>query len=1183
MTIEDSSKADKTSKNKLLSERWQLIPSFIACRGLMKQHVKSYNHFVNYELGQIVKANGKLLCDSVPSFYLKYIDARVGYPVIDDSYGISRSITPHECRLRDLTYSAPILVDVEYTRGCQRVLRKGLIIGYLPVMLRSCRCVLDGKSESEITSLFECPLDPGGYFIVRGTERVILIQEQLATNRILLEKDSSRDIFICSVTSSTHITKSKTAVLGHPSGRYFIRHNSLKEDIPIAIMFRALGITSDQEIIQLIGTDDDDAIGLMAGSLEDCHRRRIFTQNQALRFLHSRMKGGQSFSGENPSSNIISSANRKDKQLDEIRQLLCNLIVSHLHVKNFDYRVKAIFIAHMLRRVILAEKGKVKPVDRDYYGNKKLELSGELISILFEDLFKRFNSELQKTVSKLGAKSSSKGDFDILQHVRSDVITIGLVNSFATGNWTIKRFRMDRAGVTDVVSRLSYISCFGMMTRITSQFEKSMKVSGPRSLQTSQWGMLCPADTPEGEACGLVKNLALTTEVTTNVDPGPVETMLFNIGVEDIRTIHNPHDGYLVLVNGNIIGCTLHPKRITKSLRHLRRGGYINPFISFNISVMYRTLQISCDSGRLCRPYIIVDPTTGQPRVTDEHLEHLKKKFLTFDDFVQKGLIEYLDVNEMNDAFIAVYPDDIKTKLTTHLEISPFTILGACAGLIPYPHHNQSPRNTYQCAMGKQAMGSIGYNQQQRIDTLLNLLVYPQRPLVQTKQIELINFHRLPAGQNAMVAVMSYSGYDIEDALIVNKSSLDRGFGRCMVYRKYGTQLKRYGANSFDKIMGPVLVENKKNRNGEGEAYMPIWTHSSLDQDGIAAPGSLVDRRQCLVNKHSPICTSTSNSLTTTNASASNTSTSNPVPSNATSSNTNPSTAVSSNPSSMQGHISTPLTYNGHPAHIDRAMLAGTNDDQILIKLLLRQTRRPEVGDKFSSRHGQKGVIGLIVKQEDMPYTEQGICPDIIMNPHGYPSRMTVGKLLELVGSKAALLDGRFGDGTAFEGDSLQEISECLLKHGYHFEGKELLFSGITGQPMEAYIYFGPIYYQKLKHMVMDKMHARARGPKTALTRQPTEGRSRDGGLRLGEMERDCLIGHGASLLLLERLCISSDQCTVEVCEQCGLLGCYDGWCHYCQSSEHSCTVNIPYACKLLFQELTSMNVVPRLSMKKLI
>ncbi|KAG8579674.1 hypothetical protein GDO81_011000 [Engystomops pustulosus] len=879
-----------------VEEKWKLLPAFLKVKGLVKQHIDSFNYFINVEIKNIMKANEKVTSDADPMWYLKYLNIYVGVPDVEESFNVTRPVSPHECRLRDMTYSAPITVDIEYTRGSQRIIRNALPIGRMPIMLRSSNCVLMGKTPAEFAKLNECPLDPGGYFIVKGMEKVILIQEQLSKNRIIVEADRKGAVG-ASVTSSTHEKKSRTNLV-MKQGRFYLKHNTLSEDIPIAIIFKAMGVESDQEIVQMIGTEEH-LMAAFGPSLEECQKAQIFTQMQALKYIGNKVRRQRMWGGGGP----------KKSRVDEARELLASTILTHV----------------------------------------------PLLSLLFEDLFKKFNSEMKKIADQVIPKQRA-AQFDVVKHMRQDQITNGMVNAISTGNWSLKRFKMDRQGVTQVLSRLSYISALGMMTRISSQFEKTRKVSGPRSLQPSQWGMLCPSDTPEGEACGLVKNLALMTHITTDMEDGPIIKLASNLGVEDVNLLCGEELAYsnifMVFLNGNILGVIRDHKKLVNTFRLMRRAGYINEFVSISTNLSDRCVYISSDGGRLCRPYIIVK--NQRSKVTNKHIMELSQ-------------------------------------------------------------------------------GTIGYNQRNRIDTLMYLLAYPQKPMVKTKTIELIDFEKLPAGQNATVAVMSYSGYDIEDALVLNKASLDRG-----------------------------------NYKGSTDSY------------------------------------------------------------------------------------------------IEKVMISSNAEEAFLIKILLRQTRRPEIGDKFSSRHGQKGVCGLIVQQEDMPFCDTGICPDIIMNPHGFPSRMTVGKLIELLAGKAGVLDGRFHYGTAFGGSKVKDVCEDLIKYGYNYLGKDYVTSGITGEPLEAYIYFGPVYYQKLKHMVLDKMHARARGPRAVLTRQPTEGRSRDGGLRLGEMERDCLIGYGASMLLLERLMISSDAFEVDVCGQCGLLG-YSGWCHYCKSS---CQIIVRTLMpKLLFQE----------------
>jgi len=1098
------------------------------------------------------KANERVTCDADPSFQLRYTNIYVGTPSVDED-ACTRPLTPHDCRLRDCTYAAPISVDVEYTRGKELVTRRGkggrggVVIGRLPLMLRSSRCVLAGKSEAELAQLGECPLDPGGYFIVRGTEKVVLIQEQLSKNRIILDLDAKGAV-CASVTSSTHERKSKTHITSKQS-KLYLRHNTLGDDVPLLILLRAMGLVCSQEFVALVGGGADVA-HLLAPSIQEADSLGVHTQQQALDWIGAKVRlpratpGAQAPTG---AAGAAAAARSRRSKADEARDVLAGVVLAHIPVERYDFSAKTQYVCTMAARVLAAQVDPGQLDDKDYYGNKRLELAGQLLGLLFEDLFKRLNAELRRAADAGLSRANRAGAFDVLKCIRQDTITNGLEHALASGNWTVKRFRMDRKGVTQVLSRLSFISALGMMTRINSQFEKTRKVSGPRALQPSQWGMLCPSDTPEGEACGLVKNLALMTHVTTDEEEEPLRRLAFALGTEPAALLAGDQLGSagssLVFLNGHVLGCHAWPEQLAASLRALRRAGRLGEFVS--VHTVPGRCYIASDGGRVCRPLIIV--RQGMPRVTDAHLATLRAGKLSFGDFIGNGLVEYLDVNEENNSLIALTEQHL-CLASTHLEIEPFTILGVVAGLIPYPHHNQSPRNTYQCAMGKQAMGAVGFNQQMRMDTLLYLLVYPQKPLVTTKTIQLVGYDRLGAGQNATVAVMSYSGYDIEDALVMNSASLDRGFGRCTVMRKHGAARKKYANRAEDRIVAPPPSQQPSARDRRG----------LLDSDGIVAVGQLIQPGDVFVNKESPVNTR------------------DPVD------------------TKQPLYRPSPAIYRGEAAIVDRVMLTTSDEGQVLVKAMVRSTRRPEVGDKFSSRHGQKGVVGTIVPQADLPFSARGICPDLVMNPHGYPSRMTVGKLLELLGSKAAVTSlNRACMGTAFadvpgsHGDSAAVLSEALVKAGFSYDGKDMLTCGLTGEPLAAYVFMGPVYYQKLKHMVVDKMHARARGPRVVLTRQPTEGRSRDGGLRLGEMERDCLIAYGASSLLVERLMTSSDAFEATVCQRCGLLGYFHHGlkarlCSHCNvpGSDDLVTLQLPYACKLLFQELQAMNICPRLTLK---
>ncbi|KAK5660953.1 hypothetical protein OQA88_12328 [Cercophora sp. LCS_1] len=1122
-------------------DKYQLLPAFLKVKGLVKQHIDSYDFFVNHDIKEIVKSNRFIRSDQDESFWLEFTDIRVNKPTRADNgdFKARNEVTPQECRLRDMTYAAPVVVDIAYIRDRKKIIRKDVPLCRIPVMLKSSRCYLNGAKNAEMEVMNECPLDPGGYFIVNGTEKVILIQEQLSKNRVIVEADDKGGVS-ASVTSSTHERKSKTYVVLKKE-RILLQHNVLVEAIPIVIVLKALGGLSDYEIMELVAGGDSVYQDEFLINFDEATKVGVYTQQQALEYVGTRVKMGGA-GGGGPKGRFSGAPRRS--AAEEGLDALANLIVAHVVIEGLDFYPKAIYIAMMVRRVLMAAQNPKLVDDRDFVGNKRLELAGQMISLLFEDLFKGFISQLKGNMENFFKKPNRTSAYDPIGPIAGQgaAMTAGLNRAIQSGNWTVRRFGMNKAGVTHVLSRLSYIAALGMMTRISSQFEKSRKVSGPRALQPSQWGMLCTSDTPEGEACGLVKNLALMTHITTNVEEGPVKRWIFTIdaGVEPIRNftgaeMHRP-GSYIIHVNGTPFALTRYPKRFAAKFRTMRRRGWISPFVSINLNSHFSAVHIATDEGRICRPYIIV--TDGKSRLKAEHLKLLQLGKANFDDFLTRGVVEYLDVNEENDTLIALYESDI-TASTTHVEIEPFTILGAVAGLIPFPHHNQSPRNTYQCAMGKQAIGAIAHNQFNRIDTLLYTLVYPQRPMVITKTIQLVHYDKLPAGQNATVVVMSFSGYDIEDALVLNKASCDRGFGRCQVFRKYAAELQRYPNQRRDRLGGIEYDESKQ----------PIKKHQALDVDGLAMVGYQVRQGETMIKKESPLDQS--------------------------------STGIGSDRGPDEYRDASVNYRIADPAYIDKVMLTQTERDQPLVKVQTRQTRRPELGDKFSSRHGQKGVVGIIVDQEDLPFSDTGLVPDIIMNPHGFPSRMTVGKLFECLTGKAAVIEGNkeYGFGDAFRSHPVESMGQVLIDHGFEWAGKDYFTSGITGEPQEAYIFNGPIYYQRLKHMVQDKMHSRSRGPRAILTRQPTEGRSRDGGLRLGEMERDCLIAYGASQLLLERLMHSSDGTDVDICQSCGQFG-YKGYCQTCKTMRNVTQMKMPYAAKLLVQELISMNVGVKLQLE---
>jgi DNA-directed RNA polymerase II subunit RPB2 len=1242
---------------------------------------------------------------------LEFENVTIRKPTIFENNGSVQPMMPNDARLRNLTYAAPLFVDVratttmiDHTRGGVKEIRQRVFpnvhLGKVPVMVGSDYCLLRDQNYLHPSTLGECAEDLGGYFIIQGGERAIISQERMSENRPFVfrnNRNTAKEVEVVEIKSigplNDQVPKSNAVkIVYNPKNPqlHLLRATvpRMKTEIPLFVLFRALGLETDKDIVDLIlgAEGDTNYNSILNESMMEA--ADIQTRDEALLFL-GRPQNINTWSGK--SGKTIS-----------VEDILADELFPHVGGLESNYE-KACLLAHMTRKVLWITTQRIPIDDRDAYPNKRVDLPGFLLSNLFRTYYttkmvKDIRASLGKEIHS-GAWRST-GNFEdivnvsnIYKIIKSTIIDVGMKSSLATGNFgSAKIGGPTKIGVAQVLNRLNYVAGISHLRRVSTPIEKTGRLVAPRKLHNTQWGYICPAETPEGHSVGVVKNLSTTAVVAIGSD---VETPKeFIRGLAQFiplreSTLREKHIGTRLFLNGVWMGIIRSDdtQEVVDTMRKAKRSGLIHIHTGVIWKRHLRELWITTEAGRMLRPLYFA-PALREIAKNPALLAEINR-IPTWDGLLLwttpsgKHLFEYLDPGETEGAYLGMFPEEaLKDGAFTHTEIHPSTILGTLASNIPFPDHNQSPRNAYQCigemelvwmadntrkpikdiiigdsvltfdangkisaskviyhyvrntdkniykitlnngesiiatedhkfwtqlgwkevgqiindtsllqirffdsihkshfedivhikkytdstmisditvesenhsfiaaggfassncAMGKQAMGVYALNYRERFDAMSHVLCYPQEPFVSPFASKFYGLQSMPSGQNIVVAIATYTGYNQEDSIMINRGAIERGLFRSVFYRTYKDEEKKnQNSGEEERFCRPDPSMTKSMRHGN---------YNKVEEDGFIKENTYVNNEDILIGKVVPLRV--------------------------------PTGMVVPAGSKRFKDVSRTLR-NNETGYVDKIFRNRNGEGYSFVKIRMRIDRVPEIGDKFSSRHGQKGTCGMILDPEDMPQTADGIVPDIIINPHCIPSRMTIAQLLETLLGKAASMLGCLGDGTPFNATTVEGIASILRDQcGMNPYGNEILYNGYNGRMMETSIFIGPCFYQRLRHCSADKLHSRASGPLVMLTRQPAEGRAREGGLRFGEMERDCVAAHGIMDFTKERFNECSDAFRCFTCRECGLLAIanpVDGlWlCRGCGNTTHFSPIQIPYASKLLFQELETMSISSR-------
>jgi DNA-directed RNA polymerase II subunit RPB2 len=1122
-----------------------IINKYFEQNNILTQHqISSYDNFIDVIFPKILsqffpielhfKENTK-----IKSIKMNLKNLSINPPYYTENNGCSKIMTPNIARLRNFTYSLAIMgtVSVIITIKDNDIIElpekeiNNVMITKIPIIVKSKYCTYKHDFDSE------CHLDPGGYSIINGNEKVLISQERIAPNIIQVynvTKSTSKYSFTSEVKSSSDdtygINKQLTIKLTNKDNMHdnklYVSFPHMKSDIPVFILFKALGCLSDKEIIYYIidnsGLEiDAKIINLLVTSINEVSEYK--TEYEAIKYIARFIQSNNSFTME--------------MKMNYCKNIIQKELLPHLK-NNIS---KLYFLGLMINKIIKCYFNIDKISDRDSYSSKRIETSGVLLgnltiqgmSKVVKDIRSYINKEVNSGIWAINENYTDIiNDININKIIKPGYIENILKGALATGNWGMKN-NVNKQGVSQVLNRLTFMSTLSHLRRVSTPVDTTGKLIPPRKLHTTQWGYICPSETPEGQSVGIVKNLSMMCEITTM---NPTDSVYRSIGdyIIDFTDLnlyeYNKLDYIKVFINGSWIGYTDDPETLILTFKRDRSNCIIHPHNSISWNYNDSSIYIFTDSGRCIRPLIKIEKLD---KINYEDIKNVNWSNMLLSS--ETNIIDYIDASETENCMILMdYKKFMNNKTHTHVEIDPCLVLGALASCIPFLNHNQSPRNTYQSAMGKQAIGIHATNLNKRYDTFLHILYYPQKPLINTKIMKYFNFNSMPSGINAIIAIATYTGYNQEDSVIINQGAIDRGLFGSTFYRTYKNEEEK------NQLTGDEDIFCKPNIS---ELLFPKpCNYSKLEKDGFVKKDTKIENNDIIIGKVMPV----------------------------------------KNNKDYKFRDSSTQIKNNETGYIDSNYVSINSEGYRFCKVKIRSPRTPEIGDKFSSRHGQKGTVGMTYPHEDMPFTKDGIVPDIIINPHAVPSRMTIAQLIECIMGKSCSLLGYEGDGTGFNNTNIEDVIKVLESQGFDGRGNEVLYGGINGEQMKTTIFMGPTYYQRLKHMSGDKVHSRASGPIVAMTRQPSEGRANHGGLRFGEMERDCMISHGSSYFLKERLIDVSDKYTVYICNKCNLIitgnkeeTIYE--CKKCRNYSNFTKIYIPYACKLLFQELMCMSIGPRM------